>query len=186
MINSSILEDGLSACLDKMSKFKSQSDLNNYLIYGSRDFSLSEDVARLLVIATTNPSNKSPVEDICDKLLDGYVTDIDSSFIKEFLEMRERNKATAFMKSDTYKVINNMVSSMNDRFITNNNYDFTDGIVLTKCIRKLYSYNLDQNIESNKLAINYREPLIELFQNSLDCTLDKIRNGVKDNVQIQR
>lgn len=184
--DNNILVDGLVICLEKMNKMKKLSDIEDYLTYGSIDLDIKEEIARLLLVATTLPSNTSPVLDISNKVKNNEMVNINSMFIKEFLEMRERNKKDAFMKSNFYKQISRIVEEMNMKQEVDNSYYLNDGIVLTKNIRNLYISNLDKNIESNRLAINYREPLIELFQNSLDCTLDKIKNGVKSDVQVQR
>lgn len=183
--DSEVLTDGLMICLDKMTKMKTFSEINNYLMYGEEDFVLREDIARLLLIATTVPKEKAPSVDISQKVLHDHVIDINSLFIKEFLELEQKNKKNAFMKSEFYKLISKSVEEMEVKYDEARNYYLNDGIILMRNIRNLYLSSLDLCIENDRLDARFREPLVELFQNNLDYTLNKIKNGVIKNVQVQ-
>lgn len=184
--NSTILMDGLTICLDKMTKMKNESAIREYLSFGSKDeIDVKEEVARLLLLATTKPSNNSPIVDISKKIMDNHIVDINSIFLKEFLELRERNKKNSFMKTDFYKVISNVVEEIELKNSCDSGFYLNDGLVLVNNIRNLYRFNIDKKIYEDKLDIRYREPLLELFQNYLDCTLDNLKEGVNTNVQVQ-
>lgn len=183
--DSEVLTDGLMICLDKMTKMKTFSEINNYLMYGEENFVLREDIARLLLIATTVPKEKAPSVDISQKVLHDHVIDINSLFIKEFLELEQKNKKNAFMKSEFYKLISKSVEEMEVKYDEARNYYLNDGIILMRNIRNLYLSSLDLCIENDRLDARFREPLVELFQNNLDYTLNKIKNGVIKNVQVQ-
>ena len=89
--DSRILFDGLAICLDRMMKMENESAIRNYLDSGcDDDYSAKEEVARLLLIATTKPSEKSPAEDLSKKIMERHFEAIDSKFLKEFLELREK------------------------------------------------------------------------------------------------
>lgn len=181
-----LLPIGLTICLDKISKMKDYETIENYLSYGDNNkLDIKEEIARLLLIATTFPTDKSPTVDISEKLLENHIVDINSMFIKEFLEMEARNKTTSFMKSDFYYQISNKLEEMELKSLIDNSFYLNDSIILIKNIRNLYIANIDQNIEKNRLDVKFREPLIELFQHNLDYTHEKIMNGGKRNVQLQ-
>jgi len=178
---SKCLVEGLELCLNKLSKFRDQDDIIDYLEFGSSDFNLREEIARLILIATTLPNNCSPSVDIANTLTDGSVVDINSMFLQEYLEMEKRNKKNSFMKSDFYKSISNMVDEMDFKYSVSNNYSLNDCLVLVKNIRNLYISNLN----NKKLDTRFREPLLELFQHNLDFSLQRMKNGVIDDVQVQ-
>lgn len=185
-VNENPLLLGLTICLERIAKMKDYEDIENYLSYGnSSSFDIKEEIARLLLLATTLPTEKSPTVDISEKLLENHVVDINSMFIKEFLELEERNKANSFMKSDFYYKISNKLEEMELKSLMDNSFYLNDSILLIKNIRNLYISNIDQNIEKGRLDVKYREPLIELFQYNLDNVHEKIRNGGKRNVQLQ-
>ena len=177
---------GLTICLERIAKMKDYEDIENYLSYGIlSSFDIKEEIARLLLLATTLPTEKSPTVDISEKLLENHIVDINSMFIKEFLELEERNKTNSFMKSDFYYKISNKLEEMEMKSLMDNSFYLNDSIILMKNIRNLYIANIDQNIEKGRLDVKYREPLIELFQYNLDNVHEKIRNGGKKNVQLQ-
>ena len=181
--DSGVLLDGLSICLDRMTKMETESEIRKYLSFG---YSLvKEEVARLLLIATTKPSSSSPVVDISKKIMDDHIVDIDSKFLREFLELRERNKKTSFIKSDFYKIISTKVDEMELKNSIDSGFYLNDGLFLVKGIKDLYVAYIDKRINDDKLDVRYREPLVELFQYNLDCTLKRLKNGVNSNVQVQ-
>lgn len=184
---SNILVDGLEIVLDTLNKMRTKDDMEHYLSYGrEEDIDVKEEIARLLLIATTFPTEISPTIDISNKLFDNNIVDINSMFIKEFLELEERNKTTSFMKSDFYYQISSKLEEMELRRLVDDSFVLNDSIILIKNIRSLYIANLDSNIDRGRLDIRCREPLIELFQHNLDYAQKKIRNGVmKDNVRVQ-
>ncbi len=184
---SNILVNGLEIVLDTLGKMRTRDDMEQYLSYGrEEDIDVKEEIARLLLIATTFPTDVSPTIDISNKLFDNHIVDINSMFIKEFLELEERNKTTSFMKSDFYYQISSKLEEMELRRLVDDNLVLNDSIILIKNIRNLYRANLDANVDRGKLDMRYREPLIELFQHNLDYAQKKIRNGVmKTNVQVQ-
>lgn len=185
--DSRILFDGLAICLDRMMKMENESAIRKYLSFGSEDeeSTVKEEVARLLLLATTKPSSESPVVGISRKIMDEHVVDIDSMFLKEFLEMRERNKKSSFVKSDFNKIISTKVDEMELKNSIDSGFYLNDGIFLVKGIRDLYVAYIDKRVNDDKLDVRYREPLVELFQYNLDCTLERLKNGVKSNVQVQ-
>lgn len=185
--DSGVLLDGLSICLDRMTKMENESAIRKYLSFGSEDdeSTVKEEVARLLLLATTKPSSESPVVGISKKIMDEHIVDIDSMFLKEFLEMRERNKKSSFVKSDFYKIISTKVDEMELKNSIDSGFYLNDGIFLVKGIRDLYVAYIDKRVNDDKLDVRYREPLVELFQYNLDCTLERLKNGVKSNVQVQ-
>lgn len=182
-----ILVDGLEIVLDTLGKMRTIDDMEHYLSYGrEEDINVKEEIARLLLIATTFPTEISPTIDISNKLFENHIVDINSMFIKEFLELEERNKTTSFMKSDFYYQISSKLEEMELKRLIDESFVLNDSLILIKNIRNLYMANLDQNISKENLDMRYREPLIELFQHNLDYTQRKIRNGVmKNNVQLQ-
>lgn len=184
---SNILVDGLEIVLDTLGKMRTMDDMEHYLSYGrEEDVNVKEEIARLLLIATTFPTEISPTIDISNKLFENHIVDINSMFIKEFLELEERNKTTSFMKSDFYYQISSKLEEMELKRLIDDSFVLNDSLILIKNIRNLYMANLDQNISKENLDMRYREPLIELFQHNLDYTQRKIRNGVmKNNVQLQ-
>lgn len=184
---STILVDGLEIVLDTLGNMRTIDDMEQYLSYGrEEDIDVKEEIARLLLIATTFPTEISPTIDISNKVFDNHIVDINSMFIKEFLELEERNKTTSFMKSDFYYQISSKLEEMELRRLIDDSFVLNDSIVLIKNIRNLYMANLDQNISCGNLDMRFREPLIELFQHNLDYAQRKIRNGVmKNNVQLQ-
>ncbi|MBQ8132525.1 MAG: hypothetical protein IJ193_08550 [Bacilli bacterium] len=184
---STILVDGLTIVLDSLGRMRTIDDMEEYLSYGrEEDIDVKEEIARLLLIATTFPTEISPTIDISNKLFENHIVDINSMFIKEFLELEERNKTTSFMKSDFYYQISSKLEEMELRRLIDDSFVLNDSLVLIKNIRNLYLANLDQNILCGNLDMRFREPLVELFQHNLDYTQKKIRNGVmKNNVQLQ-
>ncbi len=181
-----ILIDGLMICLDKMTKMGTAREINDYLLYGSNDdIDIKEEVARLLLLATSFPSNISPALDIGEKIMANHIVDINSMFMREFLEIDLRSKKSSFMNSNFYDAISSKVKEMESKDDMNLNYYLNNGIILNKNLRNLYIANLDKNIKDNKLEVKFREPLIELFQYNLDYTLNKLKNGVIKNVQVQ-
>ena len=181
-----ILIDGLMICLDKMTKMGTAREINDYLLYGSNDdIDIKEEVARLLLLATSFPSNISPALDIGEKIMANHIVDINSMFMGEFLEIDLRSKKSSFMNSNFYDAISSKVKEMETKDDMNVNYYLNNGIILNKNLRNLYIANLDKNIKDNKLEVKFREPLIELFQYNLDYTLNKLKNGVIKNVQVQ-
>lgn len=184
--DSDILLDGLSICLDRMTKIKDGSTIRNYLSFGSDDEStIKEKVARLLLIATTNPSNSSPIQDIIKKIMDGHIVDLDSSFFREYLESKERNKKNSFINSKFYKILSGKVYEIELKSDIDNMFYLNDILLLENGIRKLYIKNLDKNIFDDKLDVRNREILVELYQHNLDDAFDGLKNGVKRNVQVQ-
>ncbi len=172
-----ILEDGLMICINKMLAEKDFDTINDYFLYGSKSsFSLREEVARLLLVASVVPKRTSPTLDIAESFINNNLRKLSSSFFDYLLKDEE---------SDSYNRISDKVEEMELMYLVNNSYELDDCIILTNSIRDLYIANLDQNIEANKLDLRYRESLIELFQFGLDCTLDKIRNGVIKDVSVQ-
>lgn len=185
-MNSTALTDGLTICLDKMTKMDNESAIREYLSFGNKDdMDIKEEVARLLLLATTKPSDNSPIVDISKKIMDDHVVDINSIFLREFLEIKERNKSNSFMKTEFYKCISNLVDEIELKNSCDSGFYLNDGIVLVNNIRNLYKFNLDNKINDDVLDVRYREPLLELFQNYLDCTLDSLVEGVNKNVQLQ-
>ncbi len=184
---SNILVDGLEIVLDTLGKMRTIDDMEHYLSYGrEEDINVKEEIARLLLIATTFPTEISPTIDISNKLFENHIVDINSMFIKEFLELEERNKTTSFMKSDFYYQISSKLEEMELKRLIDESFVLNDSLILIKNIRNLYIANLDQNVSKENLDMRYREPLIELFQHNLDYAQRKIRNGVmKNNVQLQ-
>ncbi|MBR6949888.1 MAG: hypothetical protein IKH54_06885 [Bacilli bacterium] len=181
-----ILIDGLMICLDKMTKMGTAREINDYLLYGSNDdIDIKEEVARLLLLATSFPSNISPALDIGEKIMANHIVDINSMFMREFLEIDLRSKKSSFMNSNFYDAISSKVKEMESKDDMNVNFYLNNGIILNKNLRNLYIANLDKNIKDNKLEVKFREPLIELFQYNLDYTLNKLKNGVIKNVQVQ-
>ena len=181
-----ILIDGLMICLDKMTKMGTAREINDYLLYGSNDdIDIKEEVARLLLLATSFPSNISPALDIGEKIMANHIVDINSMFMREFLEIDLRSKKSSFMNSNFYDAISSKVKEMESKDDMNLNFYLNNGIILNKNLRNLYIANLDKNIKDNKLEVKFREPLIELFQYNLDYTLNKLKNGVIKNVQVQ-
>lgn len=177
---------GLTTCLEKLGKMRDVERIERYLTFGNEEsLDIKEEIARLLLLATTFPTNMSPTIDISNKLLENHVININSMFIKEFLELEERNKTTSFMKSDFYYLISKKVEEMELKMFFDEKYSLNDSLILIKNIRNLYVSNLDQNIMRGKLDLRFREPLIELFQCNLDNTHEKIKNGVINNVQLQ-
>ena len=184
--DSRILFDGLAICLDRMMKMENESAIRNYLDSGcDDDYSAKEEVARLLLIATTKPSEKSPAEDLSKKIMERHFEAIDSKFLKEFLELREKNKKNAFNKTDFYKLISSKVDEIELKNNADSGFYLNDGLYLSKGLKDLYKVYIDKRIDDDKLDVRWRESLLELFQHNLDCTLDRLRNGVKSNVQIQ-
>ena len=179
------LIQGLMTCLDKLTKMKNSEDIEDFLLYGSNEFDINDEIARLLLIATTIPKNESPTMDISNKLIENHIIDVNSLFIKEFLELEARNKTNSFMKSDFYYQISKMVEEMEEKSLIESNFYLNNSIILIKSIRNLYISSLDENVESGFLDARYREPLIELFQHNLDNTQKKMKNGVLNNVQLQ-
>ena len=184
---STILVDGLTIVLDSLGRMRTIDDMEEYLSYGrEEDIDVKEEIARLLLIATTFPTEISPTIYISNKLFENHIVDINSMFIKEFLELEERTKTTSFMKSDFYYQISSKLEEMELRRLIDDSFVLNDSLVLIKNIRNLYLANLDQNILCGNLDMRFREPLVELFQHNLDYTQKKIRNGVmKNNVQLQ-
>ena len=184
---SNILVNGLEIVLDTLGKMRTRDDMEQYLSYGrEEDIDVKEEIARLLLIATTFPTDVSPTIDISNKLFDNHIVDINSMFIKEFLELEERNKATSFMKSNFYYQISSKLEEMELKRLIDESFVLNDSLILIKNIRNLYLANLDQNVEKGNLDMRYREPLVELFQHNLDYAQKKIRNGVmKNNVRVQ-
>ena len=173
-------------CLDKMTKMGTAREINDYLLYGSNDdIDIKEEVARLLLLATSFPSNISPALDIGEKIMANHIVDINSMFMREFLEIDLRSKKSSFMNSNFYDAISSKVKEMESKDDMNVNFYLNNGIILNKNLRNLYIANLDKNIKDNKLEVKFREPLIELFQYNLDYTLNKLKNGVIKNVQVQ-
>ena len=184
--DSRILFDGLAICLDRMMKMENESAIRNYLDSGcDDDYSAKEEVARLLLIATTKPSDKSPAEDLSKKIMERHFEAIDSKFLKEFLELREKNKKNAFNKTDFYKLISSKVDEIELKNNADSGFYLNDGLYLSKGLKDLYKVYIDKRLDDDKLDVRWRESLLELFQHNLDCTLDRLRNGVKRNVQVQ-
>lgn len=179
------LIQGLMICLDKLTKMKDFDEIEDYLLYGSNEADIKEEIARLLMIATTIPNSISPTMDISNKLIENHIIDVNSLFIKEFLELEARNKTNSFMKSDFYYQISKMVEEMEEKSLIEDNYYLNDSIILIKNIRNLYISSIDDNVERGFLDARFREPLIELFQHNLDNTQNKMKNGVLNNVQLQ-
>ena len=184
---SKVLEEGLSLCIEKLSKMKTKEEIEDYLI-GDNDtnIDLKEDIARLMLLATTIPKNESPTVDISKKVLDNHIVDINSIFIKEFLELEVRNKANSFMKSDFYYQISSKVEEIELKKLMDEHYNLNDTLILLNRIKGLYKHTLDTCIHNKRLDVRIREPLLELFQYNLDCTHTKMKNGVMNNVRIQK
>lgn len=181
--NTDILKDGLMICLDKLSKMRSREETSNYLLYGNEDsIDIKEEIARLLIIATTMSKDISPIIDIENILMDSDISKINSMFIREYFNIALKNKTNSFMRSNFYKQISKRVDTMEFKRLLNGEIDLSDIIVLNKNIKRLYVSTLDQNIEHRQLDVRKREPLIDLFQYILDLTLNKFRNGVTNNV----
>ena len=177
-INNNLLE-GLKICIYKISRMENDKEIEEYLSFGNTSyFNLKEEIARLLLLATTLPVNVSPVIDIGTKSKSDDILNINSMFIKELFNSAHRKKKNSFINSDFYKSISSKVEEMEVKYHFEKRFYLGDGIVLIKNIRNLYISNVDNSLASNKLDFRYREPLIELFQYILDCTLKRIRNGV--------
>ena len=134
---------------------------------------------------STKPSDKSPAEDLSKKIMERHFEAIDSKFLKEFLELREKNKKNAFNKTDFYKLISSKVDEIELKNNADSGFYLNDGLYLSKGLKDLYKVYIDKRIDDDKLDVRWRESLLELFQHNLDCTLDRLRNGVKRNVQVQ-
>lgn len=183
--DNTILTDGLVICLDKITKFKTFGEVNKYLMFGSNSVDIKEEIARLILIATTLPKNEAPTINISRKVLNNHIVDINSMFLKEFLELAYKNRKDSFMKSEFYSIISQKVKEIYLKYNADNVFSLGDGIVVMKNIRNLYIANLDQNLALGRLDLRYRELLIELFQYNLDFSLEKIRKGVVFNERIQ-
>ena len=84
-----------------------------------------------------------------------------------------------FVDSDDYLELN-ALELMIDRM-----YRFNADIVACGIKNVFDNANLDYNISTGEFDVRYKEPLMELFQYNLDCTLDRLKNGVNNNVQVQ-